>query len=349
MLTCFDRIRITGVAAALPDQILPLHCLSDVFGVHDVERIIASTGISSVRLAGSLSTGDLCEAASRRLIQELEIDGSTIDAIVLVTQTPDMLMPATSVLLQHRLGLSSQCLAFDINYGCSGYVYGLLQAALLLQSSGCRRVLLCTGDVTTKLLHPDDRHVRMVFGDAGSATLLEKGTDSIDILIETDGGGAGHLNTPLSYEDGEMRHASSAQVGHLHMDGTAIMGFALDRVPKLIDALLVKRGETLEDVGCFLLHQANRFMLNYLRKLLRVPTEKLPIAIHETGNTGPASIPLLMSFLNGRLPAGRERSLLCGFGVGLSVGVASTDLSRTTFCSPTQVAQPLPSPELDAT
>src|SRR5262249_4448517 len=147
-------------------------------------------GIKTVRVAPrEIKCSDLCAAAAKKLFQQLQVNLNSIDAIVFVSQTPDHVAPATSAVLQHRLGLKRSVVAFDINYGCSGYIYGLYQAGLLLSSGGCQRVLVCAGDVITHLLNPADRQVRMVLADAGSATLIEKGDDQWAVAIETDGSG----------------------------------------------------------------------------------------------------------------------------------------------------------------
>ncbi|MEW5667796.1 ketoacyl-ACP synthase III [Pseudomonas putida] len=328
-------VRIAALTAALPEQRLALTELAGEFGAQEVKRIIHSTGIETVRIAGSLTTGALCEAAARHLLACSGKAAADIDAVVVVTQTPDDLMPGVAVQLQQRLGLSEHCVAFDINYGCSGYIYGLYQAAMLIRAGGCRQVLLCTGDVTSTLLDPADRQVRMVFGDAASATLLEAGEGGIDLLIRSQGGRE-HLYTPWRSPSPE---GGSRQAGYLHMNGTAIMNFALNGVPPAIEELLLHCGLTLEDVPILALHQANGFMLNYLRKLLGVERAKVPINMREVGNTGPSSIPLLLASLPAADWPQREHVVLCGFGVGLSLGAARVDLSSTHFYEPVEVPQ----------
>ncbi|MGE8061132.1 3-oxoacyl-ACP synthase III family protein [Pseudomonas sp. NPDC089547] len=328
-------VRIVGVTAALPEQRLALADLAGDFGALEVKRIIHSTGIEAVRVAGSLSTGALCAAAARHLLASSGTAAADIDGVVVVTQTPDDLMPGVAVQLQHHLGLSEQCVAFDINYGCSGYIYGLYQAAMLIRAGGCRRVLLCTGDVTRTLLDPADRHVRMVFGDAASATLLEAGEGGIDLLIRSQGGRE-HLYTPWRSMPPE---GGSREAGFLHMNGTAIMNFALNGVPPAIEELLLHCGLKLQDVPMLALHQANGFMLNYLRKLLGVERSRVPVNMRNVGNTGPSSIPLLLATLPAADWRQRENIVLCGFGVGLSLGAARVDLSSTHIYEPVEVPQ----------
>jgi len=334
MNASFAGVSIRAIASALPAQTLCLKDLAGEFGEQEVRRIIRSTGIESVRLAGDLRTSDLCESAALSLFAALQVPADAIDAIVLVTQTPDFVMPATSALLQHRLGLRRDCVAFDINYGCSGYIYGLYQAAMLIAAGGCGRVLVCTGDVISKLLDPRDRNVRMVFGDAAAATLVERGEHSMEFAFQTDGGGYRHLHTPLLYADGPE---ISAQSGRLYMDGAEIMNFALGSVPPAIDLLLGRLGLHRNDVPLFALHQANSFMLRYLARTLSIPERKVPVQIKDVGNTGPSSIPLAMSIGVDGTDFRQDGVVACGFGVGLSVAVARLPLADVTLLPPVDV------------
>lgn len=337
MIVSIDGVRVSAITAALPETKLDMASLAAEHGELEIRRIVESTGIRSVRVAGGLSTGDLCTAAAEHLFMHAQVDTAAIDAVVAVTQTPDDFMPGAAVGLQARLGLSGECLAFDIDYGCSGYVYGLLQACLLVQA-GCRSVLVCTGDVTTKLIKPGDRHVQMVFGDAASASLVEAGDGRIDFACRTDGRGAAHLRTPIEYESGPL---GSARVGHLHMSGNEVMNFALSRVPPLIDSLLAHCGIEREALDLVALHQANQFMLRYLRKIMKLSAEQTPIALSDVGNTGPSSIPLLLALGHGLDARPLKQSLLCGFGIGLSLAAARLDLSTTRLIAPVDVAAPL--------
>jgi 3-oxoacyl-[acyl-carrier-protein] synthase-3 len=215
MQITLPNIHIAGVSSALPENQIEIESIKEKFGSLEVQRIIASTGIQSVRVAKPhQNTSHLCAAAANILLKELSILPNDIDGIVLVTQTPDVRMPATSVLLQHKLGLPTTAVAFDINYGCSGYLYGLFQAALLVSTGACERVIVCVGDTISKFLDPNDHTVRLVFGDAGSATLIEKGSQEISFNIGTDGSGANSLHIGLAKY---KRNAS-----YLHMDGQAI-------------------------------------------------------------------------------------------------------------------------------
>lgn len=326
------NIDVVAISAAVPARQLEFHKLANEFGQKNIDRIVASTGIGSVRIAGSLSTGDLCEAAAKSLLASTEVAAADIDAVVVITQTPDDLMPGVAFKLQHKLGLRSNCLAFDINQGCAGYIYGLLQASMLV-NAGCRQVLLCTGDVTSKLLDSDDRNVKMVFGDAASATLLKTGTGQMDFKFNTDGGGRCYLHTPIVYQDEEQR---DGRIGRLHMGGKDIMDFALTRVPIVVNELLEQAGIDVDDLELVVFHQANKFMINYLQKLVGLNPNIVPVDMEAYGNTGPSSIPLLLAN-KANLISDRSEVLLCGFGIGLSVGAVRLNLSGTKFISPIDV------------
>jgi 3-oxoacyl-[acyl-carrier-protein] synthase-3 len=334
MMRSFPGISLKAVTAALPAASLGVGEFGAMFGEREVRRIMDSTGITSVRVANSLTVADLCEAAARQLISKSNISIESIDAIVVVTQTPDDLMPGVAVKLHARLGLPQESLAFDINYGCSGFIYGLTQAAMLITSGGCKSVLLCTGDITTQILNPDDHHVRLVFGDAASASLVTSGDDQLDVLIRTDGSGRDHLRTPLEYGQGSRR------LGYLRMNGSEVMNFALTQVPPLIKALLEQTGITHKDIDLLVFHQANRFIINYLRKMTNVPSDRVPIDVADVGNTGPSSIPLLLARAGLSKPRPWANAIVCGFGVGLSWGAAKLDLSNTDLIPPVEIAEP---------
>lgn len=344
MKALFEDVSVSAMASCIPANSLDLRTLGKEFGEDEVQRIIASTGISEVRVAqDGVCASDLCEHAARWIFERSAIQPSSIDAIVFVSQTFDHILPATSVLLQNKLGLSKEVAAFDIRYGCSAYVYGLYQASMLVTSGGCQRVLLCAGDVTTRMIHPKDRSIRMVFGDGGSATIVEKGNDTLAFSLMSDGSGAHHLIVPaggarkpnssntsiaVERESGNVRSEND-----LFMDGMEIMNFALREVPPMIEGVLKLRGWEAAEVGCFAFHQANRFMLDYLRKKMKLGKESVPIAMGFTGNTGPASIPLMFSQIGSTLRAENRlnKSVLCGFGVGLSWGAVCVDLSKTVI------------------
>ncbi len=336
----FNNIHIEAIAASLPAESIDLDDLAVVFGERETARIITSNGISRLRVADEdTCASDLCAAAAKKILGDNGAD--RVDGLVFVSQTPDHTLPATSAQLQHGLGISTQAVVFDINQGCSGYVYGLLQAALLIGSGCCSHVLVCAGDVLTRYVNPLDKGARMVFGDAGSATLVSAGSGKLAFQIMGDGAGASHLMIPAG-GGRQPRSDTSAEVSvrrdgnlrcdeDLYMNGLEVMNFSLREVPRTIQSLLEHRGWKLSDVTPFALHQANRFMLEYLARILKVSPARVPVAMETTGNTSAASIPLMLSLQHAELAQAQQlaRVVLCGFGVGLSCAAMTADLSET--------------------
>jgi 3-oxoacyl-[acyl-carrier-protein] synthase-3 len=344
MQASFTSSRIAGIAAAVPRRSLDLVHYAPQWGASDVANIIRNTGITHVRIAPEgMTTSDLCCAAVAPLLSSLNVEAGAIDGVVFVSQTADYIMPATSTVIQHRLGLSRNVAAFDINYGCSGYIYGLLQADMLIQSGMCRSVLVLAGDTTTRLVNPRDRALRMLFGDAGSATLVVQGHDQHTYSVRTDGSGASSLIIPA----GGARQPRAADTSveregtdgnfrspeNLFMDGIAVLYMALRDVPETITEATALAGWTNEAPAFYGLHQANRFMIDYLARKLGASAAAAPFACADVGNTGPASIPVLLAREFPRLNAEQRlsRSVLCGFGVGFSVAAMTVPLDRTSM------------------
>lgn len=319
-------LSFTAVATALPKDKLILSDLYNQYGQKEVDRIVMSTGIHSLGIANKeTNASDLCISAADYLFNETNIARESIDAIVFISQTPDYKMPATSCLLQHKLHLKKEVVAFDINYGCSGYIYGLYQAALLIATKSCQKVLICAGDTMTRYLHPDDHKVRLLLGDAGSATIIESGHDEWAFDIHTDGSGFDKLIIP---KDKDRRDS------YLCMDGAAIMEFALTKVHNSFNLVLEQMGWDKNEISHAILHQPNQFMLDYLRKKLQLRKEQVPISVKEYGNTGPASIPLTMCDQFHKADNLLGKSVLSGFGVGLSWGSIALNLNNAIMYKP---------------
>jgi 3-oxoacyl-[acyl-carrier-protein] synthase-3 len=301
----------------------------------DMPRIAAKVGITSRHVAAPDETSvDLAYQAGRKLLDGAAIDPASIDAVLFCTQTPDYLLPTSACVLQHRLGLGTQVAAFDFNQGCSGYIYGLAIAKSLIAGDMARNVLLLTGETYSKLIHPRDRTVRVLFGDAGSATLVGAEPGGAEIgatTLGTDGSGAenlivraGGFRTPRS---DDTKQEVTDDIGctrtpeHLFMDGTAITTFAMQRVPELLDRTLERAGRTADDVQWFVFHQANAFMNERLRGRLKLPREKVPVFLESVGNTVVNTIPLTIREKGGEFRAG-DGVMLVGFGVGYSWGAS---------------------------
>ena len=329
MRSTIHGVAIRGIACALPRKRVDIvEDLQAQFGADEVRRVSSTTSIRAFREAAEDQTAsDLMAAAAEQLKKALDLDFSTVDGIVCVTQTPDYLLPATGALLQHRLGVPQTAITFDVNSGCAGFVHGLLLAASLIGASGLKRVLLVTGDLTTRIIHPNDRGLRLLFGDAAAATLVEKAPENekMSFAMGTDGSGANALIVPGRMFRKPTPDNSTIPPEYLRMDGMGVMNFGLREVPPLITAILEQHGWQKDDVDEFVLHQANAMMIEFIRRKLKVPTEKVPVVMQETGNTGPSSIPVAI----GVLGKGKARTILSGFGVGLMWGAVACDLSQT--------------------
>lgn len=345
MKTVINNIGIKSVAAWLPVNKLEMSSLGPVYGEVEVANIIKATGVERVRIADeTMTSSDMCQYATEYLFEVDGIDKDIIDGLVFVSQTTDYILPATSISLQRRLGLSQDTICIDIHYGCSGYIYGLFQAACWISSGMCSNVLVLAGDTTSRMINPKDKSLRMVFGDCGTATLVGKSDTLMGFHIQSDGSGAdrliipaGGFRTPITPETSVLEYDedhNGRTRNNLYMDGMAIFNFAITKVHKNINTLLETMNWSKEEIGLFALHQANVFMVNYVRKKLKVQAEVTPTNVTNYGNTGPASIPLLLSDLCGSGHYDLSKVVMSGFGVGLSWGSVTANLKDTKFYHP---------------
>ena len=316
---------IAGVEYHLPERVLTNDDLAAEFPEWGAAKIAEKTGIEKRHIAaeGELSS-DLATAAARKLFASSQVAPASIDFVLFCTQTPDFGLPTTACLLQHRLGLPQSAGALDFNLGCSGYVYGLSLAKALIESGQVRNLLLLTGETYSKLLDSADKTVRTIFGDAGTATLIRaEAGDAAEgigpVVYGTDGSGGANL---ICHRGG-MRGAAAESSGHdaLWMNGPEVFNFTIRVVPPAVEQVLARSGLRLEEIDLFVFHQANRYMLEHLRKKLHVPEEKFVVAMAHCGNTVSCTIPIALreAQIQGRLRAG-HRVMLVGFGVGYSWG-----------------------------
>lgn len=344
MKVILKNVDITHIAAALPKKKISVWDYEDGenFKREDIEKISKSTGIVAVHVSDeSLCASDYMVMMAERLMKENGWTGEDFDGIIFVSQTPDYVLPATSVRMQDRLGLPKTAVAFDINYGCSGYVYGLYQAALLVSSGSCRRVLLCNGDTKLRMVHEHDRTARMVLGDGFAVSVVEPGVHELGFNLHSDGSGYkniifegyGFRKTETEETDSQTQKTLGEQhwPNSYFMDGLAVMKFVLANVPPLLRESLEQAGWSVEEVGTFAMHQVNQMILGYIARYLKVSTERMPMTMQETGNTGSASVPLMLSTVHKELAEqGRlSKVVLAGFGVGMSWGAVTADLSGT--------------------
>jgi 3-oxoacyl-[acyl-carrier-protein] synthase-3 len=311
---------IAAIEYYLPDQVLSTADLSAKFPEWSVEKIDSKTGISERHIAAPEEcSSDLAVAAAKKLFASGACNPANIDYVLLCTQSPDYFLPTTACMVQDRLGIDTTAGALDFNLGCSGYIYGLGLAEGLIASNQAKNVLLLTAETYSKFLAEDDKSVRTIFGDAAAATLLTaSGEPSIGPFVYgTDGKGAEHLIV----RRGGLRPRSESGTGDLFMDGAEIFNFTLSAVPQSISALLERAQLDMEAIDLFVFHQANRYMLDHLRKRLKITPEKFQISMAHCGNTVSSTIPIALheAKAQGRLQPG-SLVMLVGFGVGLSWG-----------------------------
>jgi 3-oxoacyl-[acyl-carrier-protein] synthase-3 len=320
---------IKYIAYYLPEKILTNEQIAQAFPEWSAEKVANKVGITERHIAADDETAtDMAYYAAENLFAQ-GVDRNAVDFIILCTQSPDYLLPSSACILQDRLGLSKNCGAFDFNLGCSGYEYGLAIAKGLIAANIAQNILLLTAETYTKYLHEQDKGNRTIFGDGASATLVStEGFAEIgEVVVGTDGSGAENLivrslgsrhkdlmNNAQVDEDGNIVSGD-----HLYMHGGNVFNFTADVVPPMVEELLEKSHLKQDEVDLWVFHQANKYMINYLRKLLDIDKEKFYIYMQTVGNTVSSTIPIALcearkeDRLHGNI-------LLAGFGVGLSWG-----------------------------
>lgn len=329
---------IKAISYYLPEKVITNEDLVKEFPEWTVDKIAGKIGVSSRHISAEDETaGDMAIKAAEKLFSEGEAQKEDIDFIILCTQSPDYFLPSTACVIQDRLGLSTSCGAFDIDLGCSGYEYGLATAKGFIVAGIAKNVLLLTAETYTKHLHPKDKGNRTIFGDGASATVVSTGGFARigEFSLGTDGRGAKDLIhvsggwrhykplNDLTFDENQNPHSSD----YLFMDGKAIFDFTADAVPIMVEDVLKKNNLTLDDTDLFVFHQANKYMINYLRKLIGIDKDKFYICLDTVGNTVSSTIPIALcearkeGKLNGSV-------LLAGFGVGFSYGATVISINQ---------------------
>lgn len=323
---------IKGISYYLPEKVVTNEELLQEFPEWSVGKVAKKVGVNSRHLAGvSETAGDMAEKAARKLFAEYGVSPEEIDFILLCTQSPDYFLPSTACILQNRLGISTSAGALDYNLGCSGCVYGMAMAKGLIAGGIAKNVLLLTAETYNKYLHPLDKSNRSIFGDGAAACLIStEGMAEIgEFSLGSDGSGA----EKLIVRTGAARYSKPTgksevdDEGHtryddyLYMDGGGIFNFTLDAVPVMMKDILVKNSLTNDGVDYYVFHQANKFMLNTIRKVCVLPKDKFYVNLEETGNTVSSTVMIAMKQC---LDAGTihkgMKVMVSGFGVGLSWG-----------------------------
>ena len=320
---------IQDIAYYLPTTVLTNEQIAERFPEWSAEKVAGKVGITERHIAADNETAtDMAQKAAEQLFAQ-GVDKSQIDFVLLCTQSPDYFLPSSACMLQDRLGLGKNCGAFDFNLGCSGYEYGLAVAKGLIVAGIAQNILLLTAETYTKYIHPLDKGNMTIFGDGASATLVatEGFAEIGEVVLGTDGSGAENLivRSLAARNKALMNNAQSDEDGnivsgdHLYMHGGNVFNFTADVMPDMVEKLLNKSNLQQDDVNLWVFHQANKYMINYLRKLLDIDKDKFYIYMEKVGNTVSSTIPIALcearkeDRLHGQV-------LLAGFGVGLSWG-----------------------------
>ena len=341
----YKGVGISAVAACVPKNVSSNYEMDHLMSKEEIEKTVDSIGIKEKRFADeTVCASDLCAKAAEKLFEDNNIDRESIDMLLFVSQTPDYKIPGTAPILQHKLGLSKNTACLDLSIGCSGYIYGLSTAFSYASTEGISRVLLLVGDTFSKIVNPLDKVNAPLYGDAGTATLIEKGDFAKSYFnLFADGSGAesivipsgqGRLPSskstiiPKKDKDGSYR-----SLNELYMSGMDVFNFSLRAVPNSINKMLLLSEKSLREIDVILLHQANRFMTDFLIKRLKYNTGLVPYCLEKYGNTSSPSIPLTISSELADYPIENKKVLMCGFGAGLSWGTLYYEFKKCNISS----------------
>jgi len=340
------NVALAGIAACVPETIEENNSLP-LFNGDEAEKFIASTGIERRRVArNNLCASDLCFKAAEKLIADVGWQKEDIDCLIFVSQTPDYILPATSCILQNRLGLSEDCYTLDISLGCSGWVYGLSVITSLLASGTMKKGLLLAGEIASGPCSPKDKTTYPIFGDAGTATAIvfDEGSAGFKFHLASDGGGHKAIIIP----DGGFRSRVNPQSFVMEeiepgversrlntvLEGMDVFSFGISKVPETVSKLIDHYKLAPTEIDYFVFHQANRFLNEKVRKKLKLEESKVPYSLKDFGNTSSATIPLTMvTSLSHNVTHDKCAFVCCGFGVGLSWASVYFE-TQSLICSP---------------
>jgi len=322
---------IKAISYYLPDRVITNENLAQLFPDYTIDKVSSKIGVTERHIAAQDETSaDLATKAALKLFEEYNLSPSSIDFLLLCTQSPDYFLPTTACILQERLGIPTSAGALDFNLGCSGFVYGLAIAKGLIAGGIASRILLLTAETYSKFTHPLDKSNRTIFGDGAAATLIcDSGFAEIgNFSLGTDGRGAdklivktGGMRHPEKMNDFQMTEGNPVSSDHLFMDGSEILNFTLDAVPLLVNDTLHNNEMIQPEIDLFVFHQANKYMMNFLRKKIKIEEEKFYYCLEKFGNTVSSTIPIALkeAMTDGSIQEG-HKVLIAGFGVGYSWG-----------------------------
>jgi 3-oxoacyl-[acyl-carrier-protein] synthase-3 len=332
-LSTLRHVRFAGMASCVPKRVLSNIDDCPPSLQSERARLIRNIGIETRRICADWQCfSDLAFVAAEKLLADLKWERTEVDALIVITQSPDYLIPSTAIILQNRLGLSNATIAYDVNLGCSAYPFGLHLLGNMISAGSIKKALLLVGDKCATVRDP-------LFSDAGTATALEYSADAPPIYFDlySDGGGykaimlpVGGHREPYAYYHGipsRDEHGQMHWPNDLILDGPAVLSFSTQKVPPAVESSVTYAGLKLDDINYFVFHQANRMINDTIRKKLRLTEDRVPSTLKEFGNTSGASIPVTMTArLRDAMQAEKNKLLLCGFGIGLSWGTCILDI-----------------------
>jgi 3-oxoacyl-[acyl-carrier-protein] synthase-3 len=336
----FQNIKVTGISTVIPKNTVKTESYKELFGADEVDKFIKMTGITKTRRTAEHQTAsDMAYSAAKRLLEHKKINPEEVGALVFGTHSPDYRRPASAFVVHKQLGLSTEAVVFDISLGCSSAVYGIQVVSSMMANSDISKALLIVGDTASKTTNPKDRASIMLVGEASVAILLEKEESATPIysLMRSDGagfrylivpaGGYRNLNAPDEVE--KCKDGNERSLHNSFMQGTSVFTFTISDVPKAIKDYWKLTDTTVDDYDCFAFHQANGLILKKIARKLKIPTEKMPMTLPKFGNTSGASSLVTLCDRYGDTQNEVLKTMIVGFGVGLSWGVTSIEINTS--------------------
>lgn len=336
----FNNIKITGIAGAVPKNIVKPTDFVDAFGEEEVNKFMEMTGVRETRRTLEHQTAsDLGFTAADALLKKKNLDPAEIGAVIFASHSQDYRRPATAFILQKRLGVPAEAVVFDIGLACSSLIYGVQAVGSMMNSSDISKALLILGDTAGKSVYPTDRSSTMLFGESGTALLLEKTEEenNINALVRSDGNGyrymiipaGGYRNLNADHEVTMCQDGNPRTLHNSFIQGTSVFTFTIFDVPRVLKDFWALTNTTVEDYDCFAFHQANLYILKQIAKKVKIPLEKMPLSLDKYGNTSGASPLISLCDAFGNTENKRLNTLFCGFGIGLSWGVFSAEINSS--------------------
>ncbi|MBR3729769.1 MAG: ketoacyl-ACP synthase III [Bacteroidales bacterium] len=333
----YNNVGISALSACVPRNVIDnYHYDLDIWPEEEVRKVVDKVGVVERRFVDDKTcASDLCYAAAEKLIADNEVEKSEIDLLVFLSQTPDYRMPATSILLQDRLGLPLSTMAFDVSLGCSGFISSLSIVYAMMQNQGFHKALLLDGETRSKVYSRKDRREAFIFGDAGVAALIERdekfGESHFSLnsdgsrgdLIMIKGGGYRNMSSAETLKEKVVDEYGNIRTDENgYMNGADVFNFVIVEVPKDIKRLITASGEDIQKLDYYVFHQANAFINNHIAKKLKLDKDRIPWTIQKYGNTSSVSVPLtIVSELKDKMQ-GEKKLLLSAFGVGMAWATA---------------------------